>query len=593
MLGIEILFLSFLTWLAYWGALKNGFVSDDIQAIAEYEGEFRGWDYGNLTKFIFYRLFQKDYRRNHIFPIFIHNANVVLLFLFLNNFFPEKVSFLTSVLYAVHPVNTQAIAWISARGYPIGLFWTLLSLNIIAVNQPFLSLAVSNLPLFCGLFVLIAILYFAGIHAQFAVMMTFVVYAFMGNYFLAMIGATISFVMGLGIVKEVIGLRSDVFKEQNMGDCTKFHHRRFVVAVKSLWYYFKLCIFPKRMGLYHEYGYHFDEKMLREDKIFWKGFFLLGAMILLLIKGPFLVKFGLVWFLSYIFIFLNWITIHQFVSERYCYIPTIGICLILANYLRHIPALYWAIVGIALMRTWAHLPSYEDEVPFYQSNIWNFPNSEVGFANLGVVYMKRGLIGSSLDMWQIALKINKDYDVAHYNISSTLKSRGDFTNAHKHLKAAIDCPTCHFKDKWVVELKDLEHEMEYIKFASTLQNNIMELMKDPEKKAEAEKLKKKMDDLQKFHIELEKKRKEEVVLIEQKEKGLKEKIVQLEKQKEVMVKPIPPNQLISLRDTGTMKIKEEFEKIIGVKNADTSAGIREGGQPGKVDTGNNLTVPTT
>ncbi len=582
----EILLLTLLTWLTYWGALKNGFVSDDIQAIAEYDGKFCGWDYGRLTKFIFYRLFQKDPRRNHIFPIILHNANAILLFLLLRLLFPNGVAFFTSVLFVVHPVNTQAIAWISARGYPIGLFWMLLVLNIVVLNNPFTWLAVTNLPLFCLLFVAICLLYFLGIHAQFATMMTFVIFLLTGNYFLALIGLCISAVMGADIIKEVIGLRTKVFKEQNMGDCTKLHHRRFVVAVKSLWYYIKLCVFPKRMGLYHTYGYHLNEKLLREDRQFWIGFAVLGLMIFMIIQGIFLVKFALVWFLAYIFIFMNWITIHQFVSERYCYIPNIGICLILAHILTPFPIVFWFITALYLMRTWVHLPSYEDEVPFYQSNIWNFPSSEVAFANLGVTYMKRGLTGSAMDMWLIALKINKDYDVAYYNISSTLKSRGDFVNAHKNLKAAVNCKTCHFKDKWMEELKDLEHEMDYIKYATTLRNNITELFKDPAKRLQAEALKVKMEKLQKFHIELDKKRKQEVVLLQQQEKSLKEKIIQLEKHKEVVEKPIEPKRLVAIRDSETKKIGDEFKKIVGVVNANTSAGVCKDGQPGNINPSN-------
>src|SRR3990167_8705912 len=141
----------------------------------------------------------------------------------------------------------------------------------------------------------------------------------------------------------------------------------------------------------------------------------------------------------YIFIFLNWITIQQFVSERYLYIPSIGICGLIGYLLYTIDTLYFAgqpvFLGIAgglyLMRTWAHLPTYQDEVLFYQSNIWNFPDSEVAFSNLGVTYMNCRLIGSAVDMWQISGKINPQYDVAWYNISSVLKQKGDFVNARE------------------------------------------------------------------------------------------------------------------------------------------------------------------
>ena len=188
-----ILILTGLTWLAYWGAIKNNFVSDDIEAICNYNGEFRGWDYGNLTKWVFYKLFQKSNTRNHMFSILMHNANVLLLYSFLTHLFNPTLAFMTSALFAVHPVCTQAIAWISARGYPIGLFWTLVGFNLIS-NAPSLQLLfATNVWLYCLLVAAFVGLYFLGIHAQFAVMATCSIYFFLGHPFLGLIGMAISF----------------------------------------------------------------------------------------------------------------------------------------------------------------------------------------------------------------------------------------------------------------------------------------------------------------------------------------------------------------------------------------------------------------
>lgn len=132
---IEI-FLFALSFLAYWGAIHNGFVIDDQEGILQYDGKLQGWDFGRLTKWLWYRFFQKHPRRHHFFSVLIHSANVVLLYTFLGTLFPQNIALYTSILFAIHPVNVQSVAWASARGYPLGLFYSLLGLNMLRMVFP-------------------------------------------------------------------------------------------------------------------------------------------------------------------------------------------------------------------------------------------------------------------------------------------------------------------------------------------------------------------------------------------------------------------------------------------------------------------------
>lgn len=126
----ELILLTILTWLTYWGILNCGFVSDDIEGVANYDGKLKKFDYGHLNKWLIYKLCDKSPRRHHIFNVLLHNANVILLFSFLITFVSIKVALFTAILFAVHPVCIQAVGWISGRGYPISLFFMLLGLHL-------------------------------------------------------------------------------------------------------------------------------------------------------------------------------------------------------------------------------------------------------------------------------------------------------------------------------------------------------------------------------------------------------------------------------------------------------------------------------
>lgn len=557
---IIILFLTSIVWLAYFRAVNCGFVSDDFDGLINYDGKFKGWDYNHLLKFLLYKLFGKSAKLNHFFSILVHNINVILLYLLLRTFLPLQITLYTCILFAIHPVTTQAVAWISGRGYLFGLFYCLLLLNIVNIFYRTTDI-ILYAPYFIGTVAVYGFLYYLAIHAQFATLMTFCIQILFANYFLAFVGMVITGIHSLGIIKEVIGIRKKTFEEQNLGRSTKFNLRKFIVAVKSLGYYTILALLPRKMGLYHTYNYHYTDDTEQIDGMFLVGWIITISCVLGLIYGSLAVKFAVVWYLAYIFIFLNWITIHQFISERYLYIPVIGICIILSLAFAYYPPLFFLISGLYLCRTWSHIPTYNNEVLFYQSNVWNFQNSEVAFGNLGVTYMKCGLHGSALDAWRIAEKINPQYDVALYNLSSVAKRQGDLVKARDYLKKAVDSPMCHFKDVWSRELVSVEHEIKYLEKYHILRQRLNQLLQLPDKKDEASKLKMKLENTNMLHKTLAEERKKNVSFVEVEQSRLTARMVELEQKKEDLRKPIPAPTLVAMRDKGFDEIEESLNKL--------------------------------
>ena len=558
----EILLLSLLTWLAYFAVINGGYVSDDIEGLQNYSGKMKAFDYGNLNKWILYKLFGKSPKANHFFSILMHNANVVLLYIFLATIVNPTIALIASALFAVHPITVQAVGWMSGRGYPIGLFFTLLSF-FIANMAPKIAITQTDFIQLALCLIGYAVVYYIAIQAQFAALSTFAIQLLLGNYLFAIVGMVITAGTGFGIIKEVISHRTSTFKEQNLERSTRFHFKKIIVAMKTLGYYTRLCVFPKRMGLYHTFEYHYTDKTEMEDKNFWFGFILATALIIGFIYGNLPIKLGILWFIGYIFIFLNWITIHQFVSERYLYIASIGICLILATISQYIPYSSIIIFSMYLVRTWVHLPTYKDEISFYQSNVWNFPDSEVAFSNLGVTYMRCGLIGSAIDMWLIALNINKDYDVAHYNISSIMKQRVDLAKARESLAKAIASPMCHFKDVWSKELANLDSEIAFAQEHQNIYNKLIEARNDPIKKDQATGLIKQLEEIMTLPKKIEDSKNTQISLLVQEENKIKQQLVSIDRQKNDLNKPLMADALIGIRNQNFDIVRQATLRLVG------------------------------
>jgi tetratricopeptide (TPR) repeat protein len=448
-----ILAMAFSTYI--YTAFRSGSVIDDVEGIQRYDGKIKDKTYYAYLKHLWWFLWGKDMRKHHLFSVLLHTVSCGLLYLFLETLFGNSLAFWATLLFAVHPINNQSIAWVSGRGYPLGLIGLLLSLQVPKIVSFYPSLETLTITKY----LMFSLIFIWGIVSQFATMISFPVLIMMHEYSLAILSAFIMLIAGAWFVKDTIDHRAKTFKEQSMENTTKFHLKKLIVAIKTFAYYTQLCVFPAHMGIYHKWGYHYEDGMEKEDNMFWLGIALLLSLGGLFYFGNDIVRFGIIWYVSYIFIFLNWITIHQFVSERYCYIANIGLCIIIGDYIQNTPILGAFIVGLYLMRTWQHLPTYCDEIRFYLSNIWNFPDSEVAMANLGVILMRAGLVGMAVDYWLMATKMNPNYDVPFYNLYSTLKGRGDFTNARKNLQSAINSKTCHFKDMWTQELLDFDKEL--------------------------------------------------------------------------------------------------------------------------------------
>ena len=118
------------------------------------------------------------------------------------------------------------------------------------------------------------------------------------------------------------------------------------------------------------------------------------------------------------------------------------------------------------MRTWSHIPTFYDLERFYQSNIANFPDSEVAYGNLGVTYIGMGYQLAAHDFFMRGTQINPDYDVNWYNLYSIVKGLpfpGNIDTARMCLDKAIKARICHFRDKWKLELVEFNKQVEQLK----------------------------------------------------------------------------------------------------------------------------------
>ncbi len=384
-------------------------------------------------------------RRHHAINIVLQLFNLLLGYNLLSRLFGSNLAFLSIVLFAVHPCGVQTVGWISGVNYVLSLFGALLTFNIpMYVHNPYILYPLLSLTSYISCMTLLPGCF------------NFVILFILG-YRLEILP---SLLIGLFVLsrqgREAVSFRIKAFKEQNMQRSTFLSLSKPIVMIKTLWYYVRLVFYPKRLGLFHTWGYHYEEPIEHTDGLFLFGFISLIAISLGIYVGSFPIQFGLIWFMTYLLIFSNIVTAQQFVSERYAYIPTFGFSLVLAYFLIDYPVLIAFIVGVFIMRIWMHLPTFKNEVLFYESNCFNFPQSEVAMGNLGVAYLNHGMHYKAFDEWNSATRQNPLYDVPWYNLYSISKQNGDILNARRYLQKCLDAHTVHFPEQWKKELAEMD-----------------------------------------------------------------------------------------------------------------------------------------
>src|SRR6266540_4859565 len=118
-------------FIVYVRSLFNGFVWDDIlfilqnfsirplmsQSFLTHNLYNSGAFYRPVTYLYFgvlYSIFGQNAFYYHLTQLFLHIVATVLLFTFLRLFFLEWISFFLALIFLVHPMNVESIAYISA-----------------------------------------------------------------------------------------------------------------------------------------------------------------------------------------------------------------------------------------------------------------------------------------------------------------------------------------------------------------------------------------------------------------------------------------------------------------------------------------------
>lgn len=464
----------------YVNTLVNGFVYDDgFQVLKNsYLHSFRylkqifgtlAWSFQGtqgLTNYyrplmtffylILYQLFGPLAYPFHLTNVIMNVLVVCAIFWVTSRLFANPlVGFVSAALFAVHPIHTEAVAWVAAiSDLQLALaillaFWCFLRLSESSggrwwamqagMGAGFLLGLLSKEP---GAVLPVVATVFEHAYRDDRRRTTLVTKISRYAVFWLLLGAYLLF------RTHFLGAVVPVFQRPRLT-----WYQVFLTAIALIGQYIGKLFWPLRMSLF----YPFRESSSLTDARVLTGLALLvacAALFIILWKRARLGSFGLIWFFVFMAPVLNsrWMAANVF-AERYLYVPSVGFCWILgwgatrlwersrsraANYRTALASGFCIVLLLGTVRTVVRNRDWKDDLTLYSSTLRVFPHADLISANLGAAKWNSGDHVGAERQWREALRISPENVVAMGDLALAMQEQKRYTEAIDLLKRAVE-----------------------------------------------------------------------------------------------------------------------------------------------------------
>lgn len=467
--------------ILYLPFLGNAFVSDDIGGIVNSASRWtwltaiqwpRALHLGVILQYWTYHVFGLVSWPFRLTNILFHMGNVVLVWLVVQKIVKKPtVSFIASVLFAVHPLAIEGVTWISGGIYAEYSFFFLLSFYLYVSRRTgsifffLLSLLISEkaVPL----------------------LLLFPLYEWMvGNmkknwkrlipYVVISIGVMLFYISRLGM--RIIDLEG-----ANYQTVSGLYNPLYQVPI-AISSYLALFVWPEALTLYHS-SFQYTVWELGIRMLVTAGF--LAAAVYGVVKKR-LFGFWFTWVVCGLGITLLPLKISWIVAERYMYPAVIGLSVVVGMLFDAILSRKrWNVVGICLiavvalalsMRTIVRNNDWRTEDSLWVATAIVSPDDPHSWNNMGDVYGRHGEYEKSIEAFTRAIQMNPNYADAYHNIGNTYVYMKKYQEAVPFFEKALSInPNLwqSYQDLAFIAVADKEYPkaIEYFKQALVINPN--------------------------------------------------------------------------------------------------------------------------
>lgn len=395
----------------------------------------------------------------HLVNMLFHIANALLLFFLLNNLFKSyKLSLLASLLFLIHPLQTESVSYANSLGDSLSVFFMLLGLNNYLhfrhngdKSGGWWSTACFALALmsketaiiYPGLVALLE--FFHRFEASFKERLR----ALFKHLWPSVLTAAVYILLRATVLNFQNSF--NLYNEQNV--FTESILIRIFTFFKILATYLGLLFYPH--DLHMERSISLGQSFFEPQVLL--GFGIFSVMILAVIwfwKRHPAVSFGFLWFLFGLAPTSNIaVPINGLLYEHWLYLPMIGFWLAMlagtyavrSDFLGNSKRLNSLAIGILVLycsflsfKTIVRNREWRDPITFYNQTLRYSPDSYRVINNLGMAYADAGDSLQAKQMYERAIELDPTVQVAYHNLANAYAELGDTEQAAQNYLKAIE-----------------------------------------------------------------------------------------------------------------------------------------------------------
>ncbi|MFQ5716520.1 MAG: tetratricopeptide repeat protein [Nitrospinales bacterium] len=364
-----------------------------------------------------------------------------------------------ALLFALHPLATDAVSYISSRSTLLASFFYLLTLFVFLRMFPIPGSAAPRrwiFPVFAA--VLLPCGYYLALASKLtaatlpALLFVWFVFVISPRRYPRLHSLLTSGKMALAYVLFLAVLLAKAVKHTSMDQGLEMYGRipYFLVQLKVVvFYYPKLFLFPINLNV--DVGFPFTK--FGDD--FWialAAIAICGTLAYVLTRGSLLLKAGTLWFFLTLAPTSSLIPLNDLAAERRVYLPmALGLCLVSGVWATGMPGLrrrrrellvFLLVAASAL--TAARNGMWINELTLWQDSLKKNPRSPRPYNNVGKAYYERNEKSLSLEYLQKSIDLDPNFAEPHYNIANVYMDMKRLDDAEREYRKAIDLKPLHY-----------------------------------------------------------------------------------------------------------------------------------------------------
>lgn len=467
-----ILILILIGLLTYCNSLLNGFLGDDfgqivtnttVHSISNIPQLFASSTYENggsdrifglfyrplmLSIFsIIYSFAGNDPLPYHFIQLILHIANTILLYFFFKKYFTYVISFFVSLIFLIHPINSEAVVYSANLQEVLFVFFGMISLLI--VEYKVLNLKRS---IFLAILLLLSLL-------SKETGLLFICIILFYNLLFKMKKLKNVFIISSIVSIIYLFLRYPVaHMEQALGSITPLYNASILeklINVPAIFiYYLKTFLFPLTFSS-HQF---WMIKSLNFNNFYLPLFLLIFSAFLIFILGLYIYNYRKTLFKQYLF-FITWfligIVLHlqiivpldMTVADRWFYFPFVGLLGIIALISQQIKiktdilkkmlfAFCFLLVLLLSFRTFQRNFDWKDELTLFEHDIHTTPKNFILNNLYATALIKNEEFDKAKPMVESSVKEHPFYANLN-NMAIIYASEKNYKEAKKYLKKAV------------------------------------------------------------------------------------------------------------------------------------------------------------